>query len=416
MNLDRILANHDIREELATRLDSEEGYQDLHWKPLDREALVSRIESMVMGRAASKQLEAMVRRFGRPVLFIQQNRVAEPKSELWRGKIEAARARLEAVLPSIGRIEVHNHPSRQLLGTGWLVAPDVLVTCRHVAVEFGRRSDSGFVFKHNPAGETMRACIDFRAEYDQPGENVFQVCEILHIEEDDDVSPDIAFLRVASLGEEGQGLPLPVSLSSVDPEPDRTVGIIGCAIRDGGCNDEDVMERVFQNTYNVKRLHPGEVITVGESVFNHDCTTLGGNSGSPVIDFATGEAVGIHFAGSFERENYAVKASIIRRRMAEIGIGQVSAEGLDTEIEALYRRIDTLTQAKKADRDAEVEGEVAGVLARLRRLQKAEAVRFREELEARLAMPVDAGEKILGRAKALREKLEGLTASNPAAD
>ncbi len=85
-------------------------------------------------------------------------------------------------------------------------------------------------------------------------------------------------------------------------------------------------------------------------------------------------------------------------------------DGLDAEIEALYRRIDTLTQVKKAGDDAKVEGEIAEALAQLRKLQKAEAVRFREEFEARLAMPVDAGEKILGRAQALREKLERLTA------
>ncbi len=81
------------------------------------------------------------------------------------------------------------------------------------------------------------------------------------------------------------------------------------------------MSRIFENIYNVKRLHPGEVMAVSEHFFNHDCSTLGGNSGSPVVDFNTGEAVGIHFAGSFEVANWAVKASVIRQRMAELGIG-----------------------------------------------------------------------------------------------
>ena len=38
----------------------------------------------------------------------------------------------------------------------------------------------------------------------------------------------------------------------------------------------------------------------------HDCTTLGGNSGSPVVDLATGKVCGLHFSGGFLRTNYAV--------------------------------------------------------------------------------------------------------------
>ena len=110
------------------------------------------------------------------------------------------------------------------------------------------------------------------------------------------------------------------SQESVRP-PAQTVGVIGYAAWDGRRNDEGVMERIFQNIYNVKRLHPGEVMDVTDRFFNHDCSTLGGNSGSPVIDFDTGEAVGIHFAGSFEIQNFAVKVSTIQQRMADLGIG-----------------------------------------------------------------------------------------------
>ncbi len=322
MNIDRILANADIREELADKLGSEEGSQQIHPKSFDRELLGSALESLAGGGSTRKELEAIVRRFGRPVLFIRQNAIAEPESELWQGKIEVARENLEAVIPSIGRIEVRNHPDKPWLGTGWLVAPEVLITNRHVAVEFGRKGGNGFVFKRNPLGKKMRARIDFREEYEQPDEDEFRIRQILHIEDDDDFAPDVAFLKVSRLGSDDQDLPRPVPLSPVDPEPDQTVGVIGYAAWDGRRNDEGVMERIFENIYNVKRLHPGEVMAVAEHYFNHDCSTLGGNSGSPVIDFATGEAVGIHFAGSFEKQNYAVKASTIVLRMAELGIGQ----------------------------------------------------------------------------------------------
>ena len=319
LNIERILANADLREELRAKLDPE-TLRQIQPPPREIGALRATPGSRAINRGQLRA-SAIVRRFGRPVLFIQQNAIAEPESELWRRELAAARVNLEAVIPAIGRVEARHHPSMPWLGTGWLVAPDVLVTNRHVAVAFGRQRRDGFVFRRNPAGRKMRARIDFREEHGRPEKDEFRIREILHIENDDDSSPDLAFLRVDSQGVDKQNLPRPVPLSATDPEPNQFVGVIGYAAWDGRRNDQGVMERIFENVYNVKRLHPGEVMAVGEKFFNHDCSTLGGNSGSPVIDFATGEAVGIHFAGTFEVENYAVKASVIRQRMSELGIG-----------------------------------------------------------------------------------------------
>src|SRR6516165_11707527 len=49
-----------------------------------------------------------------------------------------------------------------------------------------------------------------------------------------------------------------------------------------------------------------------EGATRHDCTTLGGNSGSVVLNLSTGEAVGLHFAGLYQETNYAVRASVLR--------------------------------------------------------------------------------------------------------
>ena len=51
-------------------------------------------------------------------------------------------------------------------------------------------------------------------------------------------------------------------------------------------------------------------------VFGHDCITLGGSSGSPVIDLASGNAVGLHFGGRFRVANYAVKVSAVKQILA----------------------------------------------------------------------------------------------------
>jgi hypothetical protein len=42
---------------------------------------------------------------------------------------------------------------------------------------------------------------------------------------------------------------------------------------------------------------------------NHGCSTLVGSTGSALLDFEHGEAVGLHHAGAFEQANFAVKAS-----------------------------------------------------------------------------------------------------------
>ncbi len=83
------------------------------------------------------------------------------------------------------------------------------------------------------------------------------------------------------------------------------------------------------------------------------------------------------------------------------------------EISALYDEISRLMRAQEAGEQA-AETRLEETLSRLRVLQKAEADTFRESFEANLDLPIDAGQKILSRAQALREELEGLTASHSA--
>ena len=64
----------------------------------------------------------------------------------------------------------------------------------------------------------------------------------------------------------------------------------------------------------MKRAQPGHVTGVlkprpdHDVVGNmkHDASTLGGNSGSPVVDLATGDVIGLHCGGVYMLENYAV--------------------------------------------------------------------------------------------------------------
>lgn len=89
---------------------------------------------------------------------------------------------------------------------------------------------------------------------------------------------------------------------------------------------------------------------------------------------------------------------------------------VEREIERLYDHIIALTReqplADTSARDAEIERSYAKLLE----LQTKEAERFRLRFEESLDMPIDAGEKILSRLRALREELEDSASQDPAAE
>ena len=100
---------------------------------------------------------------------------------------------------------------------------------------------------------------------------------------------------MAPKDQDDRDLPAPLALSEEDGLEDQIVGAIGYAAWDGDRNDREVMDRIFDGVYEVKRLHPGEIMSVQEGYLNHDCSTLGGNSGSAILDFQTGQAVALHY-------------------------------------------------------------------------------------------------------------------------
>src|SRR5262249_39722401 len=58
----------------------------------------------------------------------------------------------------------------------------------------------------------------------------------------------------------------------------------------------------------------GQLLKSRDGLVLHDCSTLGGNSGSPIVRLETGEVVGLHFSGLFLQENRGVPAA----QLAEI--------------------------------------------------------------------------------------------------
>lgn len=275
-------------------------------------------------------LETIVLRVGRPVLAVLRDEAQlefrDAESEIWKQRLIDARDHLTRAIRAVGRIEVTNHPRFEWLGTGWLISKDVVVTNRHVANEFGRRNGSGFVFRQGPIGRPMRASIDFLEEFDRLDSAEFRLKRILHIEGDS--GPDIALLQVEPA--KGRNLAAPIALASRAAQQEQQVAVIGYPAKDSRIPDQQLMQDIFGNVFDKKRLAPGQITGSQTTGLLHDCSTLGGNSGSVVLDLESGEALGLHFAGRFLEANFAVPAALVADRLRGIGRAGAPSGGSST--------------------------------------------------------------------------------------
>ena len=213
-------------------------------------------------------------------------------------------------------MEVQNDPSYTWLGTAWLVADDIVVTNRHVANEFAYRQGEKFVYRTTPEFQApMASSVDFLQEEGDPATRLFRLTEVLYIESDP--GPDLAFLRVEPRSG-GDRLGEPIPLAAGAAKAGHFIAAIGYPARDSRVPDQDLVTRIFGNIYDKKRLAPGALLEARPDVLVHDCSTLGGNSGSALIDMSTGDAVGLHRAGLFLQGNYAVPSAIVRDRLDRI--------------------------------------------------------------------------------------------------
>jgi S1-C subfamily serine protease len=242
--------------------------------------------------------EAIVELLGRPAILVHDGHFLPPPPP-WE-KLGERREAIETTLRSVGRIEIDGHPALDWVGTGFLVADDVVITNKHVAKEFALQSpDSQWVFESN-----MVPRMDFAEELaeDQPRE--FQITEVIGVSD----TFDMAFLRAAKTSDAGE-LPPPLPMAPAEAvQEGREVYVIGYPASDSRRNDAKEQRRIFADIYDVKRLQPGEISGVqpSASLFTHDCSTLGGNSGSCVVDLETHAIVGLHFSGRYLESNRGI--------------------------------------------------------------------------------------------------------------
>jgi endonuclease G len=315
-----VLADKAMRDELIGLAAAEGGLPRAAQYSIDTRALAGMLESAEPNgeQFDSRQFsEAIVLEVARPALLVRNDMIETPRADTWKKRLAPYQPQLCRTLRSVGRIELFDHPDFSWVGTGWMIAEGILVTNRHVAKEFAVRGRRGFAFAETLEGKLIRAQVDFKEEYRVGQSRELAVEKILYVADDGPAKPDIAFLKISS----NAPLPPPLTLAPEALRSGANIGVIGYPARDSR-NDANAMVKVFGDIYNVKRFSPGQITAANPRMwhFEHDCSTLGGNSGSAVVQVETGAVVGLHFGGSFRHSNYAVRADVLKKFLPKTGI------------------------------------------------------------------------------------------------
>jgi V8-like Glu-specific endopeptidase len=303
----------ELHAELTARLEERERLRSMQPEGVSRESAVPEPDVV---------LETIVRE-GRPALLVREHRITgldtavDRASEAIMSRLRTAAATVEPLIPLVGRIDVANHAAGlPFVGTGWLIDRDVVVTNRHVAELISRGDGAKFVFRPGRFGDPVQVSIDFRHELNVSATDAVPVQRIIWIETDPRKA-DFALLQVRRRTD--GTVPDRIELADSDADPDTDIVVIGYPARAPAhiIPDQAWMDRIYGGTYDVKRVAPGMAGGPSRGWATHDATTLGGNSGSVVVDMTKGKAVALHFAGQYMIENYCVPASTLRQYLKD---------------------------------------------------------------------------------------------------
>lgn len=212
--------------------------------------------------------------------------------------------RIEACIPSVGRLEVWEGDSRShIAGTAWMAGPDLVVTNRHV---YTRSLKEAFAL----AGfdPTVRVVFDPSIEKNPTWEISFDIDDVVHVTSAARGEPDLAILRL-----KGRESRIP-RLQVATPVDGMDIAVIGHPIY---ADREDTLA-ILASIDGGKRVSFGKIKQIESDLVFHSATTHPGSSGSPVIEVATGRVVGLHIDGDFGKLNFAVPGNLLGEALSGV--------------------------------------------------------------------------------------------------
>jgi S1-C subfamily serine protease len=194
------------------------------------------------------------------------------------------RHKVKPFVYSIGRID---NACGEGIATGFLVGPTLLVTNRHVLRQLSNGAE---------VLEEGMAVVRFKQEFGSPDDDPpVPVTGVVAVHP----TLDIALLSVKQTRPRK-----PVILDSAVVEEGDPVAAIGYPYDDQ--RNPIFINVIYGNRFGVKRAAPGEIVGRGPNTIYHDCSTLGGNSGSPLFSMESAQVIGLHSNGMFDFRNNAV--------------------------------------------------------------------------------------------------------------
>lgn len=275
-------------------------------------------------------LEAVILTNGeRPSLFVRGGFIDLEAPDIgdWDLDLRRIKSKIREVTASVGRIDIPERP--WFAGTCFVVAEGLVITNRHVLEVIAKQDAAGdWTFKW-----PEKTTVDFIAEDGAAATTKFKVTGVAYAGPDpingtvNFAHLDMAILRVDPASDAANPFPAPVTFETdvLQPKSRRDLYVVGFSGQPqtwrfegtpwSGFETTQVMSTVFNDKFGVKRLAPGSVKIAASEVPNddkkwicaHDASTLGGNSGSCVVDLSGDgfRIVALHFAGVNRDRNWA---------------------------------------------------------------------------------------------------------------
>lgn len=244
------------------------------------------------------------------------------KSDAFQTLSEAEKGAVIGVVRATGKIKVRHHPNPQVdwLGTGFLVAPNLVVTAGYVVHEL--INEHGEFRVNTVTDQTAEVYFELLDHHkcDRNREYRIRKVSLLHANSDRAESSsrkELAFLEIDPISPELVE-PTPLSDEPVAAADDRVV-IVGYPAYSVFL-PKDVQKEAFGELYNVKRLFFGKVSGFRDAEPDsllHDAVTTGGVGGAPVVHLPSGLVIAMHSGGLWRndrKEGFAVPLNGLRIR------------------------------------------------------------------------------------------------------
>jgi hypothetical protein len=264
----------------------------------------------------SLALESVIHVRSRPTLRVETDALESlehyPGSELWQNLIGDYEERIMEAAAATGAVIVSKFGSGNppwVQGSAWLIAPNRVLTNRHVLLSDERKLVKRGKKPQLASGVTI--AIEFAADNRSPaGSFRRRVTEVLYVAPDKD--------------------PVDVAVLAIEPAEDRTLLEFqgaGAAPKNlfvvghpaPMANAPAAVKAVFGNLDGRKRVSFGKLLagapTPGDIL--HDASTVGGYSGGPVVGICGGKVAGLHYYGDPSSGNLAVSAATIHAHAAQ---------------------------------------------------------------------------------------------------